>query len=128
MEEAITALLASVAGGRRYWVRAPAKNSDGSLLSRPYVVIQRIDGLSDYTMAGPSGYVASRLQFDVYADSFGSSIATARALKETLSGYRSGAIQGVFIDSERNLPAADAGEVSQLFRISIDAIIHHQET
>jgi len=125
------------ASGRRYWVRAPQgvralrkhpSDSDGFGGPGPYVVMQRIDGVRDYTMAGPSGYVASRFQFDVYAATYGASLSLARDLKSVLSGYRSGAVQGVFIDSERNLPAADAGDVSQLFRISIDIIVHHTET
>ncbi len=122
MEEEITALLSSVAGGRRHWGRAP----QGTAL--PYIVIQRISGIRDNTMEGPSGYLQSRLQFDVYAETYGTARFTARALVDALSGYRGGTIQGVFIDSERDLLAADTGEVSQLYRVSIDAQIHHQET
>ncbi|MEW9838237.1 hypothetical protein [Mesorhizobium marinum] len=44
-----------------------------------------------------------------------------------MSGHRAGIFKGIFIDSERDLPAADAGEVNQLFRVSIDLIIHHGE-
>jgi hypothetical protein len=121
MEEALTALLSGVAGGRRFWLRAP----QGTAF--PYVVMQRISGVRDYTMNAPSGYVASRVQFDVYAESYGTVKFTARALVDALSGHKGGAIQGVFIDSERDLPASDTGEVSHLYRVSIDAQIHHGE-
>lgn len=123
MEEALTALLASVAGGRRYWVRKPQSDP-----ARPYVVLQRIDGLPDYTYSGASGYSSSRVQADVYGDTYTSTKATVRDLIDTLSGYRGGIIQGIFIDSQRDLPATDAGEVTNLFRTSVDFIIHHQET
>ncbi|GLQ36750.1 hypothetical protein GCM10007908_03700 [Rhizobium albus] len=119
MEEALTALLASVASGRRYWVRAP------QTVAKPYVVMQVIDTLPSYSMAGQADHIASRVQIDVYADTYGALISTTRAIKAILSGYKGGQIQGAFIASERNLPAADAGEVSQLFRTSIDIMIHH---
>jgi hypothetical protein len=123
METVLTSLLASVAGGRRYWVRKPQSDP-----GRPYVVMQRATRLPNYHMKGASGYVFSRVQIDVYGDTFASTKAAADALKAVLSGYSSGIIQGAFLDGERDLPAADAGEVSTLFRISLDFTIHHGET
>lgn len=121
MEEAMTALLASVAGGRRYWVRAP----QGAV--RPFVVLQRISGVPDYHFQGPSGLVESRVQIDAYADTYSAVKATARAIKTLLSGHSGGDIQAVFIDGERDLPAADAGDVTNLFRTSLDILVHHGE-
>ncbi len=121
MEEELTALLASIAGGRRYWVRAP------QTAQRPFVVLQRVSGLHDYHMEGPSGYVSSRVQVDVYADSFGEATTIGRAIVATLSGATTEKIQAIFIDGQRDLPAADAGEVTNLFRTSIDLIVHHGE-
>lgn len=122
MEAALTALLAPVASGRRYWVRKPQNET-----ARPYVIMQRISGLPNYHMKGASGYVFQRVQMDIYGDTFTSTKATADQVAELLSGYAGGDIQGIFIDGERDLPAADAGEVSNLFRISLDVIIHHGE-
>jgi len=122
MEQVITVLLASVAGGRRYWVRKPQTEP-----TRPYIVMQRITRLPSYHMQGSSGHIFSRLQCDVYGDSFTVTKGAADAMKALLSGYRDGIIQGIFIDGERDLPAADAGDVTDLFRISIDFTIHHQE-
>jgi len=132
MEEALIALLASVAGGRRYWVNAPAKLPDGSLLPKPYVVLNRITGFRDYAMKGATGFVESRVQCDVYGDTYTSAKTTARALVAALSGYRGTVgqtdIQGIMIDTERDLFTADAGDVQRLFRISIDIMIYHGET
>lgn len=122
MEEALTTLLASVAGGRRYWVRAP----QGATL--PYVVLNIVSGLRDYHTRGPSGYTQSRVQADCYGATYSAAKATARALRAAMSGVRGGDIQGVFIESERDLPAEDAGPVNHPFRTSIDLIIHHKET
>lgn len=121
MEEAVTELLALVAGGRRFWVRAPQGTA------RPFVVLNRVSGVRDYHLQGASGYVASRVQLDSYADSYAEAKAVAHSAIAAMSGRRTGSIQGIFIDSERDLPAADAGEVNQLFRTSVDFIIHHSE-
>lgn len=122
MEEALTTLLASVASGRRYWVRAP----QGATL--PYVVLNIVSGVRDYHTRGASGYVQSRVQADCYGATYSTSKTTARALRAATSGVRGGNIQGVFIESERDLPAEDAGPVNNLFRTSVDLIIHHKET
>jgi hypothetical protein len=121
MEKTITTLLASIAGGRRYWVRAPVA------AQLPFVVLQRVTGMPNYNMQGASGYVFSRIQIDVYATSYSSAKTTAAAVKTVLSGYSDSSIQAIFIDSERDLPAADVGEVTDLFRTSIDITIHHGE-
>lgn len=121
MEELLIGLLASVAGGQRYWVRAPQK------VKQPYVVMQKVGGTPDYHMTGPSGLVSSRVQIDVYGDTFTLVTSISRQIKTILSGYAGGAIQAIFVDSERSLPAADAGEVNALFRNTIDIIIHHGE-
>lgn len=122
MEQELTDLLAGVAGGRRHWVRAPQG------VELPFIVMQRISGIRDYVNAGPSGYVQSRVQFDVYAGTYVTARSTAWSLVAAISGHSGGTIQGVFVESERDLPASDTGEVSQLYRVSIDAIVHHQET
>lgn len=123
MEEALTSLLASVAGGRRHWTRAP----QGTPF--PFVVLNRVSGTPGYVMSGPSGYVASRVQVDVYGETFAATISTARAVQVALSGYRgtvgSTDIQGIFIDGVRDLPAEDAGTVTHLFRTTIDLLVHH---
>lgn len=113
----VTALVST----RIYWGRAPQADP-----ARPYVVLQRIDGTRDYHMQGPSGYVASRVQVDVYGDTYTATKRATRAAVTALSGHRGGIFQGIFIDSERDLPAADAGEVTNLFRTSVDIMVHHK--
>lgn len=122
MEEALTALLATVAGGRRYWGRKPQDES-----SSHYVILRRISGQRDYHMQGSSRYVQSRVQIDVYGETYTTVRNTVKEIVAILSGYRGGIIQGIFLDSQRDLPATDAGEVTYLFRTSVDAIIHHTE-
>lgn len=127
MEEALIALLlgsvplTTMTGTRIYWGRKPQ-----AVALRPYIVLQRIDGDPTYHMTGASNYVASRVQADVYAETYTSSKQAARSLIATLSGYAGGIFQGIFLDSQRDLPAADAGEVTTLFRTSVDFIAHHR--
>lgn len=121
MEQALTDLLASVASGKRYWGRAPQKTT------RPYIVLTRIGGQPNYHMRGRSGFVSSRVQMDCYADKYSDVTALATSAKALVSGYAGGTIQGIFVESERSLPAADAGEVSSVFRTSIDITVLHGE-
>lgn len=128
MEEQLTALLlgavsltALVPASNVHWGRAPQGTKP------TYITMQVISGLTDYHMQGASGYVSNRIQFDVYGKTYAASKTAARALKNLLSGYKGGVFQGIFLDLERDLPATDAGEVSILFRTSIDFIVHHQE-
>ncbi len=126
MEEALTSLLSGVAGGRRYWVRAPQ-----SLSTRPYIVMHRVSGNRDMHLKGPSRLVFSRVQVDIYDDSYGGAKTVARAVRDAVSGF-AGTIGGVQIqrinvDSERDLPADDTGEITELFRTSIDIMIFHDE-
>lgn len=122
MEQTLTNLLASVAP-RRFWGRAPQ-----AAPTRPYVVLSRVSGVRDYHSQGESGYVASRVQIDVYADTYSAANATANGIITTLSGYRGGTIQAVFVDSERDLTGIEGGDPNELFRLSVDVIVHHLES
>lgn len=129
MEEQLVALLLNAAGVTALVPVAHiewGKSSQGT--AAPYIVLQRIDGLRDYHMAGSSGYVASRVQIDIYSEKYTTSKKAARAVRDVLSGHRGGIFQGIFLDGERDLPAADAGEVTNLFRASLDFMVHHKET
>ena len=125
MEEALVAILLKSAGltalvsTRIHWGRAPQGAPP------PYVVLQVISGSPDYTMQGSSGYRQSRVQADVYSQSYTGAKKISRAVTSSLSGRRTGQIQSIFPDGERDLPAADAGEVTNLFRVSLDFMIHH---
>lgn len=128
MEEQLMALLLGAAGvtafvsDRINWGTSPQGTS------RPFAVLQRVSGQRDYHMQGSSGYVASRVQIDVYSDKYTTTKQAARAVIDALSGHKGGIFHGIFLDGERDLPAADAGEVTNLFRTSLDFMVHHKET
>ncbi len=119
MEQELTTLLATAAP-RRYWSRAPQTPPH-----RPYVVLSRISGVRGYHNQGDDGLAASRVQIDVYADTYIAAHNTGNAIIGVLSGYRGGSIQGVFIDNQRDLSGIEGGDPNELFRLSIDVIVHH---
>lgn len=128
MEQALIALLAPVAGGRRYFVRAPQGEP------RPYLILNRASVTPNYVMSGPGGYVQTRIQIDVYGDTWPATFTVVQAVQSLLSGYRgvvgNTQFQGIFIDSVRDLSSGDAGQsadrpVTPLYRTSIDIMVHH---
>lgn len=121
MEQEITNLLATAAP-RRFWGRAPQ-----AAPQRPYVVLTRISGVPGYHMQGSDGLLASRVQIDVYADTYVSAQSTGAAIISVLSGYRGGTIQGVFLAGRRDMAGIDGSDPSELFRLSIDVIVRHAE-
>lgn len=132
MEEALIALLASVSGGRVYWMLAPQGLSadDGS-----YIVMRRVDGVRDYAMSGPTGYVQTRVQLDCYGKTYAAAKTAARAVEAVISGYSSATdggsppstsgVLGIFVISERDATFPDAGDKNHLFLVSLDAMVHH---
>jgi hypothetical protein len=128
MEEQLVALLlksaalTALVGANIQWGRAPQ-----GMQGKRYVVLQVISAPRDYTMQRASGHVEARVQADAYASSYTDAKRIARALRAAVSGRRVGAIHAIFVSDERDLPAADPGEVNHLFRTSQDLIIHHTE-
>lgn len=130
MEEALTTLLLADArvtllvGNRVNWVRTPQ-----GVKGYPRAVLQVISTGTDTTNEGPSGLESARVQIDSYGETYASARALSYAILAVLSGYR-GIVSGTrihagFVDSKRDLPAADNGEVNHLFRRSADLMIWH---
>jgi hypothetical protein len=92
----------------------------------PRIVLYRISGGDDYTMAGRTGYTLTRVQIDCYAASVGAAKLLGRQVKTALSGHRSGAIKGVFLQNERDL-SPDTDGAATLGRVVLDFFVHHQE-
>lgn len=117
------AAVQSVVSNRINWVVAPQGSG-----RKPYLILQRVSGNGRYHSQGSSGYRQARIQIDAYGESYSSAVNVSRFIGSRLSGYRDANFQGIFLDSERDLPAADAGDVTRLFRVSCDYIVHYRET
>lgn len=127
IEEALISLLAGVAGDRNHWGRAEGISpADGA-----YTRLSWISSVTDYHLAGPSGYIRRRLQIDAFGATYSAARAASDAVRGVLSGHRGTTggtrIMGIMVDGERDLNEADAGEVNHLFRRSADYIIHYSE-
>lgn len=124
MEQALVAqLLASAAlsvivGRRITWsIRNPAQ-------PLPAVVLHKISGRPDYTMAGPSGVTSYLVQMDCLAATAADAVAVQQALSAAL-GQLADPFRGVgFVTDERadfaHLDAPDAGRATDLYRQSLD--------
>lgn len=127
MEEALVAKLLALTGitalvGQRItW----ARRAQGGAL--PAIVLHRIDGNRDYHLGGASGLIASRVQVDCWAASFGAAKLAARAVDAAVSGARfvQGSIRfdAILVIDERD----DSEDLNgtPLFRTSLDLAVHH---
>lgn len=97
----------------------------------PSISMQRVSGVRDYAMQGATGLVQSRVQIDCWGETYASTLAVARAVRDLLSGIRrnlgSTELQGAFIDSERHGYEKDGNAAEAFHRISMDFQIWHSE-
>lgn len=111
----VTALVST----RINWSRRP----QGSAL--PAIVLHVIDGEPDVTHGGRSGLRMNRVQADIWASSYGSAKAVARALEDAITAqtFTQGATRfdAILIDSERDDTSDESG--TPLFRTSLDLMI-----
>lgn len=92
----------------------------------PRVVLQLISEVTNYTQDGPSGYVQSRVQIDVYSLTYKQGCEVVGYIDSALSGLRAGLILGAFKAGRRDSPP-DLGAGETLARISVDYMIHHNK-
>ena len=95
-------------------------------LPLPNVTMFVISGVANYTYAGPSGYMQTRVQFDARGKSAAEARSVADALTERLSGYRgefSGTkFKGCFASGQRT--RYDKVDNVAWFTDSRDFVIH----
>ena len=128
MKEALTSLLLgdaalqALVAGRIHWLRQP-RQAEGF----PYVNLTMISDPRSYHMAGPSRLRTTRVQLDVWAETYAEAEAVKEAVDDLLGGYRGtlGRVrfQGIFLGGERDLNDQTTGEERQLFRINVDLSI-----
>lgn len=126
MQDDLRTLLISLASGRVGWNERPQASA------LPAVVLQVASETTPYTYAGAVDLVTSRVQADIYAESYEAALAVDAALVGIVSGYRGtvGAtvFSGIFLESRFD-GVDDAGSgAEKLHRISRDLMVHHKET
>ena len=94
----------------------------------PALVLNTISDTEGYTLSGPNGVSASRLQIDAYADTYRAAKLLSRAVRSLLSGYQNGALQGVFHVSSRDSREGGSNEAERPYRVSMDFMVHFTTT
>jgi hypothetical protein len=96
----------------------------------PAALINEISRIDDQTMAGPSGYIATRVQIDVFAANASDAIAAAGAIRTRLNGFKGIVGQtrflGVFPDGQGTSFEDGPTATTRLVRIRLDFQIHHR--
>lgn len=135
MEEALVAhllafgTLAALVGQRITWATRPQASA------LPAVVLSKVDGIPDYTMAGPSGLVAARIQVDSWGTTYAEARGVGRQVEARLSGLDVSIgdgnspevlthLSGGFMQGDRDDFELGAGG-ADLHRVSQDYIIWH---
>lgn len=118
MEEELITVLDGL-GYRAAWGGLP----QGTAL--PFCALYRVSGFDDTTLDGRSGWIEGRVQVDCYGDSYGDAITASRAITAGLSGYRGGPIWHARLESIRDRPEEDGGDVIQ--RVSLDFAVTYRE-
>ena len=117
--------LAAQCGDRIFWGERP---QGGAV---PALVLHLITRRDDYTLSGPVTAKMTRVQFDIFAETYGEATLSARALSTLLDGYLGTTgnteFMGIFLDGQQNQRIAGSNDAETLFRVSIDALIHHKE-
>jgi len=112
--------LVTLVGNRVHWDTLP----QGSIY--PSIVMFTVSGVTDYTMAGASGYVQTRVQFDCRGATAAAAREVADALGDRLSGFRGVfqgfEFQGCFMQGQRT--RFDKDGATSWFTDSRDALIH----
>lgn len=90
----------------------------------PALVLNVISDTEGYTLDGPDGLSAIRVQADCYATTYGAAKALSRAVRSKLSGHSGGQFQGVFLAGSRDGREGGTNEADRPFRVSMDFMVH----
>jgi hypothetical protein len=93
----------------------------------PAIVLNKIDGLPEYSDEGEAGLSSARIQIDSYADTYAAAKSVARAVKALLSGasFEQDRIKfDTFIEDEQD-SFEEATGPDRRFRVRLDITAWH---
>ena len=109
----------------------PNKVPQGTAM--PAITYQQISGPRDHVMAGPTGLVDARYQFNCWSDKYAQAKEVFEAVRIILDGYsgtvNSRQIDGIRLENEGDVPQVAPGK-DQLMRYGkrFDAVVPYQES
>lgn len=92
----------------------------------PYVTLNTISDIEGYHQRGPDRLSAARVQIDMYDTTYGKVKVASNKVRDALSGYRGGSIQGIFLDTVRDFNEAEGTDAH--FRVSMDFIVNYERS
>jgi len=117
--------IAALCGVRIYWGKRP---QGGAL---PAIVLHVVSNVSSYAFSGTIGLDITRVQANIFGESYADVEGVTRALKTSISGVRAAygatVFEGIFFDGRRDRPIAGVSDAGASFLISTDLLIHHKE-
>ena len=117
MEEHLYTLLSGAVSFPVAW------NTLGSGTSTPRASMYRTSGVRDMHTQG-LGLMQGRVQIDCYGATYAEAIGASRDIRAALEGYKSGPIEGAFLDSIRDQFTDDA---NLLHRVSLTFSITYRD-
>jgi hypothetical protein len=120
MEEQIRALLLADSGVTGMVGARVSWGARGQGAGLPAIVLNVISDVGTYLIDRPSGVSNARVQVDCYAQGYADAKLLSRAVLSVLSGYRGGAIQGVFHAGSRDGREGGTNEAERSSRVSLD--------
>lgn len=79
--------LTAIVGGNIFVADAPRNKAGNTTVTLPYVVLFRVSGYADYTLAGEGGMHVATYQFSAYAGTVVETEGIAEQLRDALSGF-----------------------------------------
>lgn len=126
MQEDLRAHLVAAGLPRVAWAQRP----QGSSL--PAVLLTLVSEVTRYGYGGPDALTTSRVQADIYADSYAAALAVDRTLVPAVNGFKGtvGTTEfgAVFLESRFDGTEDPASGSGPLHRISRDLMVSHKET
>ena len=99
----------------------------------PYIVINKVSGVRDYTMQGESAVVTARYQFTVYALGYAAAKATTKEIQAAFSGFKGqmGGAGGAWVEGcfyQNEIDGFDTSlSASGYYQVITDYLIKHYE-
>ena len=117
--------VSALVGDRVAW----GERGQGSLI--PAVVLWDVSSVGQYSLDGDTSLRRTRVQVDVWADTYEEADETERAVDGLLSGYRGSVggvmFQGIFRESRRDTIKSDANDPDRLWGVRLEYTVNHQE-
>lgn len=94
----------------------------------PAITYQMISQIHDYDLGGNNGLVEARIQINCFAPTILAAAQLADIIKNCLSGFQGGDIQGIILDETNDLPSIEPeNEQMNVYAKTMDFFVMYKE-